>query len=269
MKKTPIILSLLLSSNIAFANWQDIAGSVLKTVTDTTKEDNVKTSETTSLSNTTISNGLKEALEKGVKSAVESLGKENGYYSNELVKIDLPENLAKVKTLVEKAGGASYVKDLELAMNDAASEAAPKTASIFLKAVENMSIDDAKEILNGKDNAATTYFKSNTLDDLKKLISPIVEKSISNNQVASYYNSFNEFYKSNVKSYVDNSSLMSYAKSFGADKYIPSSSDENLNDYITNKAIDGLFIMIEKEEKAIRENPVERTTSILKKVFGN
>ena len=166
-------------------------------------------------------------------------------------------------------GAEKYINDLELAINNAATQAAPKTADIFLKAIEKMSINDATKILNGQNNAATTYFKSNTLSDLKALISPIVKESISNNQVASYYQSFNSFYKSNLKAYVENNSVMSYAKSFGVDSYLPGNSDENLDEYITNKAIDGLFVMIEKEEKAIRENPVERTTSLLKQVFGN
>lgn len=265
-KKTSVVLALLISTNFAYANWQDLAGSVLKSVTET-KSPTVESKS--SLSESTISSGLKEALKKGVQTAVSTLGKSNGYYNNSLVKIPLPDNLDKVKTVVSKAGGEKYITDLELAINNAASEAAPKTAQIFMNAIEKMSIDDATKILNGKDTAASDYFKTNTLNDLKELISPIVKKSISNNQVASYYQSFNSFYKSNLKGYVENNSIMSYAKSFGVDSYIPGNSDENLDEYITNKAIDGLFVMIEKEEKAIRANPVERTTSLLKKVFGN
>lgn len=266
-KKTSIILALLLSSNLAYANWQDLAGSVLKSVTET--KTTTTTTNTSSLSNSTISNGLKEALKKGVETAVTTLGKKNGYYDNQLVKIPLPDNLENIKTIVAKAGGEKYITDLELAINNAATEAAPKTAQIFVNAIDKMSISDATKILNGEKNAATTYFKSNTISDLKKLISPIVKNSITNNQVASYYQSFNEFYKSNLKGYVENNSIMSYAKAFGADSYLPGNSDESLDEYITNKAIDGLFVMIEKEEKAIRENPVERTTSLLKQVFGN
>lgn len=268
-KKISIILALFLSSNLAYANWQDLAGSVLKSVTENKSTNTTSTSNSSTLSNSTISSGLKEALKKGVQTAVETLGKKNGYYDNSLVKIPLPDNLDKIKSVVAKAGGEKYITDLELAINNAASEAAPKTAQIFLNSIEKISISDATNILNGQNNAATNYFKSNTLEDLKKLISPIVKKSISNNQVASYYQSFNSFYKSNLKNYVDNNSVMSYAKSFGVDSYIPGNSDENLDDYITNKAIAGLFTMIEKEETAIRENPIERTTSLLKQVFGN
>lgn len=267
-KKRSIILAMLLTSNFAYGAWQDIAGSVLKSVTEPTKSATTEKS-TSSLSESTISNGLKEALKKGVDTAVANLGKTNGYYNNSLVKIPLPDNLDKVKTVVAKAGGEKYITDLELAINNAASEAAPKTAKIFMNAIEKMDINDATNILNGKDNAASEYFKSNTLTELKELISPIVKKSISNNQVANYYQSFTSFYKSNLKGYVENNSIMSYAKTLGVDSYLPGNSEENLDEYITNKAIDGLFIMIEKEEKAIRENPVERTTSILKKVFGN
>lgn len=269
MKKLITISSLiLLTSTQVNANWQDLAGSVLKSVSES-KSTTSSNSATTTLSNTTISNGLKEALKKGVETAVSTLGKENGFYNNSLVKIPLPDNLEKIKTVVEKAGGEKYVKDLELAINNAATQAAPKTASIFVEAINKLSIDEANKILNGADNAATTYFKNNTSSKLKELITPIVKNSISNNQVASYYTSFNEFYKSNVKSYVNSTSVMSYAKSFGVDSYLPGNSDESLDEYITNKALDGIFTMIEKEEKAIRENPVERTTSLLKQVFGN
>jgi len=268
-KKISIVLSsLLLVSTFAYAGWQDLAGDVLKSVTEK-KPDTTVSNNTSTLSNDTISSGLKEALKKGVDIAVTQLGKSNGYFSNELVKIPLPENLEKIKTIVQKAGGQKYIDDLELAINNAATQAAPKTADIFVKAIDKMSIDDAKTILNGKDSAATDYFKENTLSDLKALITPIVKESMSNNQVASYYKSFNTFYQSNLKGYVESSSIMSYAKSFGADAYLPGNDDKDLDEYVTNKAIDGLFVMIEKEEKAIRANPIERTTSLLKQVFGN
>lgn len=264
--KNSIAISLLLCSTISYAAWQDLAGDMLKTITE---NKTVTNSTNTTLDNNTISSGLKEALKKGVNIAVTQLGKENGYFSNELVKIPLPNNLDKVKAIVEKAGGQKYINELELAINNAATQAVPKTADIFIKAIDKISITNAKEILNGKNDAATEFFRKNTTNDLKALISPIIKESIEKNQVASYYQTFNSFYQSNVKSYVNNTSIMSYAKSFGVDTFIPGNEDINLNEYITNKAIDGLFIMIKEEEKAIRENPVQRTSSILKKVFGN
>lgn len=268
MKSSKIVATLLLSSTLTFAfSLNDLTKGVMDKVNQTTGS--TKTESTSTLSSSTINSGLKEALSQGVKIAVETLGKDNGYLNNDLVKIPLPENLAKAETLIRKVGGGQYADELIKSMNDAATEAAPKTASIFLEAIEKMSIDDATKILNGANNEATQYFKSNTYNQLKALITPIVEKSIGNNQVATYYKTFNEYYKTHGKGLVESTGVMGYAKSFGVDSYLPGNEDVNLEEYVTTKAIDGLFTMIEKEEAAIRANPVNRTTSLLKQVFGN
>lgn len=264
MKKTLIIMILLSTYAFSFS-FSDLTDSIVKEAKEVVKMQTGSSSS--SLSNETIIKGLKEALNKGVTSAVTILGANNGYLNNAEVKIPLPSNLEKAKVLISKIGGESYIKDLEKAMNNAATQAAPKTAKIFSDSISKMSISDASNILNGADNSATTYFKTNTLESLKTLITPIIKETMAANNVASYYSSFNSFYKENIKSYVDSSSLTSYAKTLGVDSYIPGSSDESLDEYIVNKALDGLFLMIEKEEKRIRENPIERTTQILKDVF--
>ena len=260
--------SIILASSLQAIDFGALAKDVMKEVTKPTATEATTTS-TSTLSNDTVTAGLKEALNKGVKIAIESLGKENGYLNNELVKIDLPNNLDSAATLVNKIGGEKYVNDLVKSMNDAASEAAPKTAEIFINAISKMDINNAQKILQGEDNAATNYFKESTNSDLQKLITPIVKEAMSNNQVATYYDAFNGYYQKNLKSSVDSSAVMGYAKSFGVDKFLPGSDDQSLDQYVTNKAIAGLFTMIEKEEKEIRENPVERTTDLLKKVFGS
>jgi deoxyhypusine synthase len=222
-----------------------------------------------SLSTNTISKGLKEALNNGVAYAVKELGKDNGYLNNSLVKIPLPENLAKAETLIRKAGGDKIADDLINAMNRAATTAAPKTAQIFSKAIADMNLEDAKKILAGDDKAATNYFKTHTSDSLSKTITPIVQTSMEENSVAKYYKIFNNAYKTYGKGLVDNSGVIGYAKSLGVDSYLPSSSDEELDGYVTNKAIDGLFTMIAQKETEIREDPIAQTSSILKQVFGN
>jgi len=245
-------------------------GSITKSVMDNVSKSSTNSSQTTSnLSETTVSKGLKEALKVGVDYAVKTLGENNGYLNNSLVKIPLPENLQKAETLIRKAGGEQIANDLINSMNKAATNAAPKTADIFLSAIEKMSLDDAKKILNGDENAATDYFKTNTTKSLKEMIKPIIQETMAQNSVARYYDTFNNYYKQYGKEYVENSSVMNLAKGFGVDSYLPSSSEENLDDYVTQKAIDGLFTMIAKKEAAIRANPVEQTTSILKQVFGN
>ena len=277
MKKSIIASTLILSSTFTFAF--DL-GSIAKSVVDNVTKEQTTTQKTTdtiapsatntnpNISDSTVSNGLKEALKTGVNFAVTQLGTNNGYLNNTAVKIPLPDNLAKAETLLRSAGGNKMADDLINSMNTAASKAAPQTAEIFMNAIDKMSLADAQGILSGGNEAATNYFKANTTDSLKKLISPIVQETMKENNVASYYDTINNVYKSSAKGLVENSGIMSMAKNFGVDSYIPTSSDESLDSYITTKTIDGLFTIIGQKEAAIRANPVEQTTSILKQVFG-
>lgn len=269
MKKKLIISSLLLSTTLSFAfDLSSITKSVVDNITNDT-EKTTSTADISSLSQNTASSGIKEALQIGVNYAIENLGAENGYLNNSLVKIPLPENLQKVESIIRKAGGDKVADDLINSMNTAATKAVPETTEIFMDAIEKMSLDDAKKILAGDEHAASDYFKENTNQSLSEMIKPIVLKTMEDNSVSKYYNTFNSYYKEYGQEYIENNSVMDLAKNFGADKYIPSASDENLEDYVTNKAIDGLFTMIAQKEAAIRENPVEQTTSLLKQVFGD
>ena len=262
MKKISVILALFVSFTFAF----DL-GNFAKNLMSDSSLDSPKSS-TSGLDNSTISSGLKEALKKGVNFAVSQLGKNNGFLNNSLVKIPLPENLAKTEKIVRKFGGDKIADNLINSMNRAASKAAPKSADIFMKAIDKMSLSDARKILSGNKDAATQYFKTHTSASLEKMIAPIVDNTMKENSVAKYYDIFNDYYSRYGKKYLQNSSVMSIAKSFGVDSYLPSENSENLNKYITNKAIDGLFKMIAKEEADIRANPIARTTSLLKKVFN-
>ena len=275
MKKSLIVSTLLLTSTLTFA--LDL-GSITKSVVDTVSKDtgiaqqvnNATSSSTTNsnLDNATVSNGLKEALKTGVTYATTQLGSNNGYLNNKAVKIPLPNNLSSAEKLIRSAGGDKMADDLINSMNTAASKAAPKTAEIFISAIDKMSLTDAQKILSGGNNAATEYFKANTTESLKKSIAPIIQETMKENQVAGYYESVNNLYKSNVKGLVDNSGVMGMAKSFGVDSYVPGNSNESLDEFVTNKAIEGLFTMIAQKEVAIRTNPTEQTSSILKQVFG-
>lgn len=268
MNKKIILSSLVICSTLSFAfDLNSFTKEIVNDITKTeTKQDQTVAS---SLSQDTVSKGLKEALKVGVNYATKTLGAQNGYLNNADVKIPLPENLQKAETLIRSAGGDKIADDLIKSMNNAATNAAPETAKIFIDAIEKINLEDAKKILAGDEHSATNYFKENTNEALRKLIKPIVNKTMQENSVSKYYDTFNTYYKQYGKEYVENSSVMNLAKNFGVDEYIPSSSDENLDDYVTNKAIDGLFKMISEKEASIRENPVEQTTSILKKVFGN
>jgi viroplasmin and RNaseH domain-containing protein len=131
-----------------------------------------------------------------------------------------------------------------------------------------MSVDDAKAILKGNEHAATEYFQKNTTDSLKEMIKPIIEETMQENDVVKYYDIFSEYYGENAKNFMEDNSLMEMAKGFGADEYLPSSSDENLDDYVTEQAISGLFKMLASKEAEIRKDPLAQTSSLLKEVFG-
>ena len=274
MKKSIIVSTLLLSATFTFA--LDLGG-IAKGVVDTVSKENGVTqqlsnnsSSTTksNLDNSTVSSGLKEALKTGVTYAVKQLGSQDGYLNNKSAKIPLPDNLAKAETLIRNAGGDKIADDLINSMNNAATQAAPQTAEIFMNAIDKMSLTDAQKILSGGNDSATNYFKANTTESLKKMIAPIIQKSMKDNQVASYYDTVNNVYKSSVGNISNNSGVMGMAKNFGVDSSIPGSSNESLDDFVTNKAIDGLFTMIAQKEGDIRTNPVSQTTSLLKQVFG-
>lgn len=272
MKKTSTIMALLLSSNMALA--LDFS-SLTKGLFDTKNTPSEKaptataSSSTSNLSNSVVTDGLKQALKIGVDYGVKELGKKDGYLSNSKVKIPLPENFAKTEKLIRSVGGDKVADDLINSMNAAATEAAPKTATIFVDAIDKMSMDDAKNILAGGDEAATKYFEKHTSTSLTEMIKPIVQKSMADNNVAKYYDTVNDFYKNNLKETVQSSSVMGMAKSFGVNEYLPSESEDALDDFVTKKAISGLFAMIASKESEIRKDPVAQTTSLLKRVFGN
>ncbi len=273
MRNKILITSLILSTTFAFGfDLNAIKDAVKQKVTESTTTNSQTSTDIqnsiTNLSDSTISSGLKEALKSGVTYAIDTLGAENGFL-NSSVKIPLPENIAKIESAIRAAGGGQIADDLINSMNNAATQAAPKTAEIFLNAIDNMSLEDAQNILTGSNSAATDYFKANSQASLTQIILPIIQSAMKNNQVATYYNAANEFYKTNLKDTVENSQLISLAKDFKVDSFLPTSSEANLDEYITQKAIDGLFTMIQSKEEAIRTNPIEQTTAILKEVFGN
>jgi len=263
MKK--IILATALFTTISVVHAFDLNDFVESATQKIAKSTSNKES---SLSSSIITDGLKEALKIGVDYGIKELSKDGGYLNNKEVKIPLPQNLKKLETVIRGAGGDKITDNFINSMNKAATQAAPKTVGIFLESINNMSISDAKKILAGDNNAATKYFETKTSDNLKKMILPIIQKTMDENNVAVYYEKFNEYYKSYGQDIVKSSGAIDIAKSFGVDSYIPKASDEKLDDYVTNKALDGLFKMIAKKELEIRNNPVSQTTSLLKKVFS-
>jgi hypothetical protein len=199
------------------------------------------------LSNQDAVSGLKAALEKGTGAAVDLLGKTDGFYGNGAVKIPLPDSLKQTQKLMRGIGMGKYADELELTMNRAAEAAVPQAKKLFVDSIHKMSVQDAKGILGGGQTSATEYFKRTTSDQLRAQFLPIVKQSTAKVKLAEKYNQYAQ-----------------KGMQFGLVK----KEDANLDDYVTQKALDGLFHMVGEEEKKIRQNPVQAGSDIIKKVFG-
>lgn len=199
------------------------------------------------LTNGEVISGLKEALTIGTNNSTSLTSKLDGYYKNPEIFIPFPPEAIKVKEKVESLGMKKQVDEFVLTMNRAAETASKEATPIFVDAVKEMTIADGFAILRGEDNAATMYLKEKTSGKLKVKFNPIVKNAIDKVHVTKYWNPV----------------INTYNKIPFIEKQNP-----NLDDYITTKAMDGLFIMIAKEEKKIRKDPLARVTDILKRVFS-
>ncbi len=205
------------------------------------------TSGVSSLSNTEASDGLKAALDQGVTKAVSMLGATDGFFGNKEVKIPLPKSLQKIEKGMKLVGMGKQSDELILKMNRAAEAAVPEAKALLVDSIKKMTLADAKAILTGPQDAATQYFKRTTSTQMAEKFLPIVEKATANVQLADTYNKYAEM-----------------GSKFGVVK----KEDANINKYVTQKALDGLYLMIAKEEAAIRKDPLGQASSIIKKVFG-
>lgn len=198
-----------------------------------------------------IISGLKEALVVGAMNSTSLTSKTDGFNLNPLIRIPFPPEAMKVKTTVEQLGFTNLTKDFEQSLNRAAEEASKKALPIFKDAIVNMSIMDGLGILKGPNNAATEYLKSKTMNALVSEFTPVVKNAVQTVDVTKYWGP--------IASVYNKTTLLT-----GESQVNP-----NLDQYITQKALDGLFYMIAQEEMKIRENPAARATDILKKVFGS
>ncbi|MBI4754789.1 MAG: DUF4197 domain-containing protein [Betaproteobacteria bacterium] len=196
------------------------------------------------ISNQEASGGLREALTQGAGRAVSALGRSDGFLGNPKVRIPLPDGLRQAEGLMRGLGMGKQADELITAMNRAAEAAVPEAKTLLVDSIKRMSVDDAKGILTGGDDAATQYFKRTTSTQLRERFLPIVQKAIGKVQLADKYNAF-----------------ASKASRFGIQQ-------PKLDDYVTEKALDGLYLMIAEEERAIRTNPVGAAGNLAKKVFG-
>jgi hypothetical protein len=257
-----ILLTLLMFSGVPGFAQIDIKGALDQLLTG----DRAKG---TSISSDLVARGLKEALSIGIQNAINRLEKPGGYLNNKQVRISVPENLKIVENTLRGVGQGNRVDEFIAAMNQAASDAVPEGTRIFLDAVKSISIQNAMAILNGPDDAATTYFKRNTHDALKSAFLPIVKRSMESAQVVGYYNALNSAYKTYGKPLMENKNVQALASILTGESLDDTAAPEaDLDAYVTREALDGLFMMIAREEKKIREQPAARVTDLLEKVFG-
>ncbi|CAM0997811.1 DUF4197 domain-containing protein [Rhodanobacter sp. Root179] len=207
-----------------------------------------------------IAAGLKEALAKGTTNAINSLGRDGGFWNNNKVRIPLPGKLEQAGKLARQLGQGAKVDAFELSMNRAAEKAVPQVAQIFGDAIRKMTLSDARGILTGGDHAATDFFRRVAGDALTARIHPIVANATDSVGVTQKYKSFT--------SGGTGGELGGLLGSLGGGKSNKGGNALNLDDYVTTKTLDGLFTTIGEQEQSIRHNPGARTTDLLKKVFG-
>jgi hypothetical protein len=191
--------------------------------------------------------GIKEALAVGTERAVKDLSKPNGYFGNAAVKILMPPSIQKVAEVARMAGFQKQVDEFILSMNRAAEAAAPVAARYFADAIRDMTFEDVRGILTGGDTSATDFFRRKTHDKLYAEFKPIVSQKVG-----------------------EAGATRAYKDMMGRYESVPMMGRQSLDldDYVTNKSLDGLFYMVGQEERKIRTNPAARTTDLLKQVFG-
>lgn len=203
---------------------------------------------TSKLSNDEIVRGLKEALTIGSSNAGSLASKVDGFYKNPLIRIPFPPEVRVVETKARQIGLGSQVDNFVMTLNRAAEEASKQAAPVFLNAIKGMTLTDGIGILRGGDNAATNFLKTRTSAELTAKFSPIVKAAIAKVGVTKYWNPV----------------ITGYNRIPGVDKKNP-----DLDKYVTERALAGLFTLLAQEEAKIRKDPAARVTDLLRKVFGN
>jgi len=210
-----------------------------------------------------IASGLKEALAKGTTNAINSLGRDGGFWNNSKVRIPLPGKLEQAGKLAKQLGQGAKVDAFEMSMNRAAEKAVPQVAQIFGDAIRKMTLSDARGILAGGDHAATDFFRRVAGDALTARIHPIVAKATDSVGVTQKYKAFTAGSGGGALG-----GALGSLGSLGGHQSNKGGSPLDLDNYVTAKTLDGLFTEIGDQEQSIRHNPGARTTDLLKKVFG-
>ena len=199
------------------------------------------------LTESEIGSGLRSALDVATKTVVEQLGQNDGYNADPAIHIPLPDSMKQVQSTMQRFGMAGMLDDLELKLNRAAEQAAPQARQLFVDAIAQMTMDDARAILNGPDDAATKYFQQTMSDPLADEMRPIVDRTLA-----------------------ETGAIAAYDQAMGQYRTIPLVPDvkADLTEHVVGLGLDGIFHYVAAEEAAIRKDPIKRTNDILKKVFG-
>ena len=239
MKKTNYLIAILFVGNVfyTFAQFPSIKKEIVKIIPSTVSSN---------LSEDEVGRGIKEALTNGIEKGVNQLSKADGYFKDPQIKIPMPEEAKNVEEKLRKIGQGKKVEEAIESINRAAEDAASASKDLFINAIKNLTLKDVMNILNGKDDAATSYLNTNTNSALIEKFSPIIKASLDKVGATKHWSTV-----------------------FTAYNAIPLVQKVNpdLTQYATKKAIDGLFIQIAKQELEIRKNPSARGTDLLKKVF--
>jgi hypothetical protein len=246
---TLLILVFLASVSLANAGWRDYLDSWLgDSKSSAPASTAAKTGSAYEPSGSDMNKAILDALSVGIQRAIKLLGTKNGFLNDAQVRIPMPKDLQNLEAVLRKLGQDKYADQFITSMNRAAEQAAAETTQLFLNSIKNISVKDAKSILQGGDDSATQYFRGKTSAQLQSVIKPIVSQAMSNTDVTRYYKK-----------------LISKADFLGP--YIaPESLD--LDAYVTAQTVNGLFIKLADEERKIRKDPAARSSELLKQVFG-
>lgn len=239
-KHISLLVVILGLGGCATADWQQGVGEVLGAIQ--------RPAGPSALGEGEIIGGLREALAQGTTKAINQLGRRDGYWSNAGVRIPLPESMARFESGLRQLGQGRVVDEFHLTLNRAAEQAVPQAADIFGNAVRQMSIQDARGILSGSADAATQYFRRTTSESIYAKVYPIVQSTTQRVGVTQQYKQL--------------------ASSYGPLLQMAGVKSIDLDRYVTEQALAGLFTTIAEEEARIRQNPAARGTEILRRVFG-
>ena len=253
MKKSLILCAVLLAASAQAAGWQDALH----------KETLNQGAQILGAAN---SGDYKSAVSRALNAAVKELSN-GGFLNNAAAKIPLPKSLEAAANLAKKVGGEKWANELVTSINNAASAAVPGAADVFSGVIKNMSDADVKKVLEGGKDSFTKFLQQNSSQKLQAVFKPIITKMMSDNTFATAYNGLNSFVAGSVLAKSDAAKqLKGIATSMGAGEYIPQE-NEDLNDYITRKTLDGLFNVMSEKESSLRGGAVEQGTKILQGIF--